>query len=99
MSDLLAIMMFAGALVSFLLQHRKAMAKLTALQLAGCVFFYAITIALAFVVIYFGGRWIAPFFSSDMLLMIVRILLVVITIWGCRMLLGGIVQWITSPRQ
>ncbi len=99
MSELFAVLVFAGALVAFLLEHRKAISELTAFQLAGCVFFYAITILLAFVILYFGGRMIAPFFSSNLVLMIVRILLVIITLWGCRMLLGSIVQRITGGQK
>ena len=67
MEDVLKILLSIVIMIYVILKNRKIFKELTKSQIFGVGVSYLIAIIIAFILIYFGGNWVAGHFSNTLI--------------------------------
>ena len=96
MNDIFKILLFIITLIYVIAKNRKIFKELTKSQVFGVVISYLAVIFIAFILIYFGGNWVAGHFSNTIFKYVVFFAVVCISLYLCIILLNKILQKITN---
>jgi hypothetical protein len=77
-------------------KNREILKQFTKLQIIGVGISYLIAIFLAFILIYYGGNWLAGQISNIILKYVVFIVIVLIALYLCVGILNKVLQKITN---
>jgi len=89
---LLAILTF----VYVISKNKKILKQLTKPQIFGVVISYLAVVFIAFILIYFGGNWIAGHFSNTLFKYMVFFAVVCVSLYLCISLLNKVLDKITN---
>ncbi|GGI12943.1 hypothetical protein [Gottfriedia solisilvae] len=96
MKDIFMLVMFVVITIYILFKNRNLLKELTILQIIGLLISYIITAGLAFVCIYYGGNWLAGFFSSFILRIIIKIIVIYTVLAVCVNILNKVTTKVTK---
>ena len=96
MIDILMTTLFIVILIRAILKNRKILKELTKRQIFGVVISYLITVFIAFIFIYYGGNWVAGYFSNIFFKYVIFLVVVCIALYLCISILNKVLQKITN---
>ena len=96
MNDIFSIIGCVGVVIYFISKHSETLAKLNKIQKISVLISYIITTIIAGVCIYYGGALLTERFQNGFLILIIRITVVMITLWFAIFILNRILQKITK---
>lgn len=96
MGDILSIIVFVGVVIYFVTKYGEAFAKLNNMQKFGVIFsFMMITMVTGFCV-YYGSSFLVEHFQNGFLILIIRVTVVIVSLWLAIFMLNFILQKITK---
>jgi len=96
MNDILMLVIFVLISIYIIFKNRNLLKGLTKFQISGVLISYLITIVLAFICIYYGGNWLAGFFTNFILRLIIKIIVIYIVLAICVNLLNKVTTKFTK---
>lgn len=76
--------------------NRDLLRKLSVVQIFGVGFSYVATVVLAGLVIYYGGNWLAGFFSNGIIKFIIQMTVIIVVLYTLVGILNRILAKITN---
>ena len=96
MEDVLKILLSIVIMIYVILKNRKIFKELTKSQIFGVGVSYLIAIIIAFILIYFGGNWVAGHFSNTFIEYMIFLAVVCVSLYLCVRILNKVLQKITN---
>ncbi|BAQ10608.1 transcriptional regulator [Bacillus sp. OxB-1] len=96
MKSILMTTLFIVIVIYNIRKNREILKQFTKLQIIGVGISYLIAIFLAFILIYYGGNWLAGQISNIILKYVVFIVIVLIALYLCVGILNKVLQKITN---
>ena len=96
MNDILMPVIFVAITIYIIFKNRNLLKGLTMLQISGVLISYLISVVLAFACIYYGGNWLAGFFTNFILRLIIKIIVIYIVLAICVNLLNKVTTKFTK---
>lgn len=96
MQNFFSVILLIVLIIYQVYSHREKLKQLKFSQIAGIVLTYLLTIAVATIVIYFGGNWLANLFPTTALKTIIFTIVVIATFIGLGLVVPKILKRITG---
>lgn len=96
MKDILITVLSIVIMIYVILKNRKIIKQLIKFQIFGVGISYLFTIFIAFILVYYGGNWIAGQFSNTFFKYIIFFAVVCIALYLCVNILNKVLQKITN---
>lgn len=96
MQNFFSVILLVGFIIYQTYSHREKLRQLKFSQIAGIVLTYLLTIAVATIIIYFGGNWLANLFPTTTLKTIIFTIVVIVTFIGLGLVVPKVLTRITG---
>lgn len=96
MSDIFSIIACIGVVILFVSKHREALVKLNKIQKTGVLISFIMTTLIAGFCIYYGSSFLMERFQNGFLILIIRLAVLMITLWFAIFVLNRILQKVTK---
>lgn len=96
MSDIFPIIVFVGVVLYFVIKYGEAFAKLNNIQRFGVVISFIMTTMITGFWIYYGSAFLVQHFQNGILIFIIRVIVVIFSLWLAVFTLNYILQKITK---
>lgn len=96
MKDIFSIIAFAAVVIYFLSKHSESIAKLNKMQIIGVIISFILTTLIAGNCIYYGTSFLVVHFQNRILLFIIRVIVVITSLWLAVFALNYLLQRISK---